>query len=115
MMAHDIANACCSLPQPLPGSQVATDEQQVASYSYNPSTRELISYDTAEVASLKAEYIKKNGYLGAMYWESSGDKTAADKDAIVPTVAGKLGRLDSRENHLQYPGSKFDNLRNGMQ
>ncbi|KAK9898804.1 glycoside hydrolase family 18 protein [Cystobasidium minutum MCA 4210] len=102
-----------ALPQP--GSQVHIDRQQVASYSYNPTTRELVSYDTVEVASLKADYINKNGYLGAMYWESSGDKPPHDPEAIVPAVARKLGRLDNRENHLNYPGSKFDNLRNGMQ
>lgn len=91
------------------------DRQQVASFSYNPNTRELISYDTVEVASMKADYINKNGYLGAMYWESSGDRSVGDKEAIVPTVAGRLGKLDTRENHLNYPNSKFDNLRNGMQ
>jgi chitinase len=50
-----------------------------------------------------------------MYWESSGDRGTGDKTAIVPTVAEKLGKLDSRENHLHYPDSKFDNLRNSMQ
>lgn len=74
----------------------------------------MISYDTAEIACLKADYLNKNGYLGAMYWESSGDKAVTDPEAIIPAVARKLGILDRRENHLSYPGSKFDNLRNGM-
>lgn len=91
------------------------DREQVASYSYNPSTREMISYDTVEVASLKADYINKNGYLGAMYWESSGDRPINDKEALVSNVGRKLGKADTRENHLTYPNSKFDNLKNGMQ
>lgn len=46
-----------------------------------------------------------------MYWELSGDKVG--EGAIVPLVARKLGRLDSRKNHLYFPGSKWENVREG--
>lgn len=50
-----------------------------------------------------------------MYWELSGDKPYSSGEAIVPTVASRLGgHLDRRPNHLDYPNSRFDNLRTGM-
>lgn len=101
--------------QPLPGSQVHTDNALVASYAYDPNTRELVSYDTQEVAASKASFIAQHGFLGAMYWELSGDHPPASGKAVVPTVAQRLGQLDSRENHLHFPNSKFENLRRGME
>lgn len=65
-----------------------------------------------------------------MYWELSGDPRPEDSnaaEAIVPAVArrlssqgtrwggGNAGGLDRRDNHLNYPGSKWDNLKKGMQ
>jgi chitinase len=103
------------IAQPLPNSQVHTDTKLVASYSYNPSNKEMVSYDTVEIACEKAKYINKNGYLGAMYWEISGDHKPDSPLAIVPSVARQLGNLDNRQNHLNFPESKFKNLRKGMQ
>lgn len=74
-----------------------------------------MTYDTQEVAALKADFIAKNNFGGAMYWELSGDKSYESGQAIVPTVASRMGSpLDWRPNHLHYPGSKFDNLKRGM-
>ena len=100
--------------QPPAGSEVHTDNALVASYAYDPNMRELVSYDTQEVAASKASFIAQHGFLGAMYWELSGDQPPASGKAIVPTVAQRMGELDSRENHLHFPNSKFDNLRKGM-
>ena len=47
-----------------------------------------------------------------MYWELSNDKKGSD--SLVATVARNLGTLDTTPNHLNYPGSKWDNIRNGM-
>lgn len=46
-----------------------------------------------------------------MYWELSGDR----KGGIVEGVGRGMGVLDRRENHLAYQGSKFENLRKGME
>ncbi|KAL7007908.1 Chitinase 4 [Cystobasidiomycetes sp. EMM_F5] len=100
---------------PLNGAQVHTDTQAVASWSYSPGTRELVSYDTQKVAVMKADFIARNHFLGAMYWELSGDHPVQTGNAIVPAVAGRLGgALDARPNHLNFPTSKFENLRKGM-
>ncbi len=61
----------------------------------------------------QADFVNVNGLGGLMYWELSGDRVG--EGAIVPLVARKLGRLDSRPNHLHFPGSKWENMRNGMQ
>ena len=91
-----------------------TDLKAVASWCYDSATRELVSYDTVEIANIKAGYIAKNGFAGAMYWDLSADRKSGTGKAIVPNVASRLGALDKRLNHLSYPTSKFDNLRNGM-
>lgn len=74
----------------------------------------MVSYDTMEVACIKADYINKNHYLGAMYWEVSGDHKLESGKAIVPAVAQRLGHLDNRPNHLYFFNSKFENLQKGM-
>lgn len=101
-----------------------------ASWSYDPSTREFITFDTASIAARKGAFVAQNGLGGAMYWELSGDHPAvqdtsnggdgggrggAERRSIVETVASQLGSLDSRLNHLHFPGSRFENLRKGMQ
>lgn len=86
-----------------------------ASYSYDKAKKYMISYDTPSIAKLKAQYIKKMGMGGAMWWEVSMDKTG-DESLIGTTVKtfGGANGLDKSENHLSYPTSTYDNLRNGM-
>lgn len=69
---------------PLKGSTVNYIEQTRSSYSYDPAQRMMVSFDTAEVARKKARYIMGNGLGGAMWWESSSDKTGSD--SLISTV-----------------------------
>ncbi|KAG5951817.1 hypothetical protein E4U53_002256 [Claviceps sorghi] len=98
---------------PLEGSEVCFDEKAQASYCYNAAQRKLVSYDTAPVARTKAEYIKERGLGGAMWWESSGDKPEPESliSAVVDALDGNLQRL---ENCIEYPETKYDNLRCGF-
>jgi chitinase len=71
-----------------------------------------VTYDTKPVAQQKIDYIK-NGHLGgAMWWESSGDKPVSDSliDTVFMGLAGD--GIECSENQLDYPQSKFDNLKN---
>ncbi|SJK97268.1 related to class V chitinase ChiB1 [Armillaria ostoyae] len=114
---------------PLPGSYVMRDEHKKASWTYDYQTREMVSFDSEEVAQWKGQYIRQQGLAGAMYWELSGDKNGdgsqrgeggKGKDvqpghSLVAVVKHAMGGLEMNEyNWLQYNRSKFPNMRNGM-
>lgn len=69
---------------PLPGATVNYLDQPVASYSYDPTQRMMVSYDTPEAAQRKAQYIMSKGLGGGMWWESSSDKNGSD--SLIGTV-----------------------------
>ena len=97
---------------PLPGAEERYDEEARASYSYDPARRHLVTYDTPRMAREKAEWIKKNGLGGAMWWESSADKVG--EQSLVGTVVRVLGSMESTMNCVEYPHSKFENVRKGF-
>ncbi|CZT20164.1 probable endochitinase class V precursor [Ramularia collo-cygni] len=101
-----------ALPRPA-NAGVEIDHQAVASYSYDPATKTMVSYDTPEVADAKVRYIRERGLGGGMWWESSADKPCGGGSLIERVVNG-LGGLQVKENCLGYPGSKYENLRKGM-
>lgn len=70
---------------PLPGAAVNYMDQPVASYSYDPAQKMMVSYDTPQVAQMKAQYIKDKGLGGGMWWESSSDKNGSD--SLISTVS----------------------------
>lgn len=97
---------------PLNGSTVYTDKKAIASWSYDSKTRQLVSFDTPEVQTLKAKYLKKEKLGGAWWWDSSSDRT--DDKSLVSTVSKALGGvqgLQLNQNNLHYPLSKYDNIR----
>ncbi|KAK1768367.1 glycoside hydrolase family 18 protein [Phialemonium atrogriseum] len=97
---------------PRPGAREAYDDVAKASYSYDTSTKELITYDTVFSATAKAQYLVSKGLGGAVFWEASGDRTGSE--SLVGTVAKRMGDLDMTPNLLSYPVSKYDNIRAGM-
>ncbi|KAH7100682.1 glycoside hydrolase family 18 and carbohydrate-binding module family 5 protein [Auriculariales sp. MPI-PUGE-AT-0066] len=97
---------------PVAGAAVTEDSTTIASYSYSSSARELVSYDTPNIVTKKIAYALSKGLGGAMFWELSADKTGSA--SLVTTAAAGLGTLDSTQNHLNYPGSVYDNIRSGM-
>lgn len=97
---------------PKAGATEYFDDVAAASYSYDPATMELISYDTVAEVKLKASYIETNGLAGAMFWETSADKTGAD--SLISTTAGSFGTLEQSQNCLNYSGSVYNNMAAGM-
>lgn len=98
---------------PLAGAQVFENLTDVTSYSYDSSSRELVSYDTPHIATLKAQYVVSKGLGGQMFWDLSTDKTNST-DSLVTTTANVFGSLDQTQNHINFPDSKWDNIRNNM-
>lgn len=73
---------------PLPGASVNYLDQPVASYSYDPAQKMMVSYDTPQVAQEKAQYIMSKGMGGGMWWESSSDKNGSD--SLISTVSSLI-------------------------
>ncbi|KAI1171531.1 glycoside hydrolase superfamily [Nemania sp. FL0916] len=100
---------------PLDGAEERIDDAAGATYCYNPATRTMVTYDTAPMARRKAEYIAQHGLGGAMWWESSADKEGdASLIANVVAVLGGPHGLDKTKNRIEYPESKYENLRAGF-
>ncbi|KAI9723675.1 MAG: hypothetical protein M1812_000975 [Candelaria pacifica] len=102
---------------PQQGAVEKMDHESGATYSYDPNQRLMISYDSVEMAKKKAQYIQQRGLGGSMWWETSGDRPG--KAGLIGTVYDSLGgpggaKMDQTANNLQYPSSKYDNLRNGL-
>ncbi|KAI1918123.1 Chitinase 4 [Ophidiomyces ophidiicola] len=102
-----------ALPQA--DSEEHNDAQLMASWSYAPGARKMISYDTPDIAKKKAEYIRNRGLGGAMWWELSGDHPLGSDRSLINITVSHMGgteALDGSENVLEYPVSVYDNLRN---
>jgi len=102
---------------PLAGAQEFYDEDAAATYCYDSTKRVLVTYDTVEMARNKAEWIKREGLGGSMWWESSSDKV--EEKSIIGNVVGVLSGtegagMEKKENCLDYPESKYENLRKGF-
>ncbi|OSS48448.1 hypothetical protein B5807_07891 [Epicoccum nigrum] len=97
---------------PLNGSTVYTDKKLMAAWSYDNKTRQFVTFDTPEVQTLKAKYLKEEKLGGAWWWDSSSDRS--DDKSLVGTVSKALGGpkgLKRELNNLYYPLSKYDNIR----
>ncbi|OJD12705.1 hypothetical protein AJ78_06737 [Emergomyces pasteurianus Ep9510] len=105
-----------ALPQA--GSEEFNDMEILASWSYDKGKRKMISYDTPTVADGKADYIRRKGLGGGMWWELSGDSPlGSDRSLVRKTVdkLGGVGNLDQSTNLLEYPVSRYENLKKGFQ
>jgi chitinase len=54
---------------PFAGATVYENTTDISSYSYDASSKELVSYDTPDIVKLKAGYVQKKGLGGSMFWE----------------------------------------------
>lgn len=94
---------------PRPGRPEAKyDDVAGATYSYDPSSKEMVSYDTVEMVRYKVDYIKKKGMAGSMFWEASGDQT--DSNSLIGASFEALGTVRQTKNNLRYPDSKYLNI-----
>ncbi|RDW65777.1 glycoside hydrolase family 18 protein [Aspergillus mulundensis] len=102
---------------PKEGAQVTEMADLGASFSYDEGKREFVSFDSPEVVRAKGAYLENLGLGGGMWWESSGDREVGSGGSLIETLVDSLGgveALDKSENQLDYPSSRFENLRNGF-
>ncbi|CDZ98667.1 glycoside hydrolase family 18 protein [Phaffia rhodozyma] len=102
---------------PRPGAIVGEDISRGASWTYDPSLREFVSYDTPNVAAIKARYVRDQNLGGLMWWEMDADLRPEDQlaaHALVPLATREMGGIGKEEwNCLDYGSSKWDNLKLG--
>lgn len=98
---------------PPPGAEVFFDEEAVASWSFDEGSRTMVSYDSPEVTGRKLRYIEELGLGGAMWWEVNGDQVETGGSLVKMAVKGMEG-MDRSGNVLEFPESRFENLRGGM-
>jgi len=96
---------------PRPNAHVQIDDVAMGAYSYDPATKELITYDTVETARAKTQWMMNKGLGGMMFWEAAGDKTG--DDSLIRTTARTMRGLDVTPNCLSYPNSKYANIASG--
>ena len=114
---------------PMAGSNVRHDELTKASWSYDETKKEMVSFDSEVVGRWKGEWIKTKGLGGAMFWELSGDKETTGREemergegkkempgrSLIKVVKEAMGGDgDQHENWLKYEGSRYENMRRGM-
>jgi chitinase len=99
---------------PKAGAVEHHDRDVGASWSYCEQSKTMVSYDTPVVVAQKAHFVRDYRLGGGMWWESSGDM-AVGAGSLIETFVGQSGghgRLEEASNCLEYPESKYDNLRN---
>ena len=114
---HPPPSHLTNTPQSLPpGGTTHHDAQTIATWSYNATTRHLVSFDGPPTTRRKTDWIRARALGGAMWWETSGDFPAADARSLIRLAADQLrpDGWEASENHLVYADSKWDNLRAGM-
>lgn len=102
---------------PRPDSTEHHDAEIGVSWAYSATSKTMVSYDTPAMVAQKAGFVRDYGLGGGMFWESSGDKPRGNGSLIETFLAqsGGQGRLEQAENCLEYPESKYDNLRKGLE
>ncbi|CAG8790404.1 9110_t:CDS:1, partial [Acaulospora morrowiae] len=97
---------------PREGATEYYDEEYVAGYSYDPKSKEFVTYDTPRVIAEKVKYIKEKNLNGIMFWELSNDLSTGNTRSLLSTAYDSLGglkNLDDSYNHLNFPSSAYDN------
>lgn len=97
----------------LPRGEVQSDDNIGATWSYDSSSRTMVSFDTPGLIRTKVDYLKEHSLAGSMFWEASGDKTG--EESLIYTSYQALGSAESSQNQLDYPDSIFNNIRSGME
>ncbi|KAI1662032.1 glycoside hydrolase family 18 protein [Daldinia decipiens] len=100
---------------PRAGAQEVYDAVAGATYSYDSSAKELISYDNVDMINKKIAYAQSKNLGGSMFWEASGDRT--DSGSLIAAAYNAQGGssfLDATQNLLSYPNSQYDNIKNNL-
>ncbi|OQR90984.1 glycoside hydrolase family 18 protein [Achlya hypogyna] len=100
---------------PLAGATEGFDAKLGAAYSYDPKAQTFTSYDSPESMAMKLDYIKKYNLGGTMFWAGDSDAPAGGSRSLITQAYNAFGKehMAFWENNINYPTSKYSNIRNG--
>ncbi|KAJ9061248.1 Chitinase 4 [Entomophthora muscae] len=88
------------------------DSATQSSYLYNPDAQSLTTLETKRSVKAKTDFIIKNGLGGAFLWSLAWEDTHPFSTGLLSKINEDLGGLGSdEENNLDFPNSKFKNVR----
>ncbi|KAG8874471.1 hypothetical protein FRB97_005892 [Tulasnella sp. 331] len=93
------------------------DFNTVTSYTFDKVTKVFESFDTPAIARVKAAYVVAEQLGGAFYWkEISGDWNITEKSLVYQfyDTFETIGGLIHSCNHVAFPNSTYDNIKNTM-
>lgn len=96
---------------PRAGATEFVDRDVWASYSYDETTREFVTYDNPDVVRAKCDFVASTGMAGVMFWELSADSATPQRSLIDAAYTALDGQLDTKLNKIEYPNSRFKNIR----
>jgi len=63
------------------------DSSSLVPYLYNPEKQQFVSYEDPDSIAVKANYVRKNGLGGIMFWDYSGDPSGTLLHAVHDSLA----------------------------
>ncbi|KAL5333945.1 glycoside hydrolase superfamily [Aspergillus crustosus] len=102
---------------PREGAVVVDADEVGAVFSYDEEKREVISFEDVASVQMKGVYARALGLGGGMWWESSGDREIGSGESLIETLVDTFGGIEGLEtsvNHLEYPASRYENMRTGF-
>nr|AIT18917.1 chitinase [Hirsutella thompsonii] len=96
---------------PKNGATPLQDNEAHAWFTYQKegNRSEFITFEVPQSVRDKVAYIKGQGLAGCFFWQASGDKKG--NESLISTSFGEFRQIDETDNYLNYPTSKYDNIR----
>ena len=89
------------------------DPYQICAFHYNQTLSTFMSFDNPLVTEAKAMYVVENNLGGGMFWEVSTDAHINSPRSLIRKFTDTIGFKRFKNcNLLDYPESKFTNVRN---
>lgn len=89
------------------------DPYQICAFHYNHTLSTFMSFDNPLVTEAKAMYVVENNLGGGMFWEVSTDAHINSPRSLIRKFTDTIGFKRFKNcNLLDYPESKFTNVRN---
>lgn len=97
---------------PRSGATVYERPEVGAIITFDKKKKEVVSLEGSASVAMKTKYVKSKKLAGTFFWDVYSDKTGTS--SLVYKAKLGLSSIDSKNNQLSYPTSKYNNIRLGM-